>query len=469
MSNKKFIANLSSTEADIRVLNAKIVDAKKIKLNGEDLEDKFGFKQEDYPKLVTRTNLDDIENYVLYDDFSNPVYVDKDLTAANSKFIYHSDMTNVTIDLSKATSTTSTFEECHSLKTYEGDLSSTQDCNSMFYKCTSLKSFKATKPMDSVSSTRYMFSGCTNLEEFYAEFPEVSTDKGFGIDGFSMFSGCCLNKESTINIINDVVAGKFGVINGDGYFNMINSDDGYSITLGLNSLLKGDQDVIDALGNVDYVIPQTVDEIVNNASLSELNNTTCFISNNDGTWHTKVEFDWNYLGTEVTSEHSALTSNVVSGYKQFMKAPNLVSFNAPLTQLVDSSLMFYECPKLETFESDLSSLEDAGEMFRSCSSLRVFNANTPKLTLARYMFTDCLNLEEVTMDVSALKDWLFMFVNCKLNKASTLNLISQFSAKDTTNKTVFIGVNKALEEDADVIAALEQAASKGWTITLQYR
>lgn len=465
MSDKEFINNLSSTYADVRRL-----DVKKIKLNGENLEDKFGFKQEDYPKLVTRTNLDDIENYVLYDDFGNPVYVDKELTTADSKFIWNSDMINVTIDLSKATSTTSTFEECHSLKSYEGDLSSTLDCNSMFYKCTSLKSFKATKPMNNqIASTRYMFSGCTNLEEFYAEFPEVSTDTSFGIDGFSMFSGCCLNKESAINIINDVVACKFGVINGDGYINMIDSNAGQSISLGLNSLLKGDQDVIDALGSIDYVIHASDDEIVNNASLSELNNTTCFISNNDGTWHTKVDFDWNYLGTEVTSEHSASTSNVVSGYKQFMKSPNLVSFNAPLTQLVDSSLMFAECPKLETFESDLSSLEDAGEMFRSCSSLRVFNANTPKLTRARYMFSDCLNLEEVTIDLSELTDWLFMFVNCRLNKASTLNLISQFSAKDATDKTVFIGVNKALEEDADVIAALEQAAGKGWTITLQYR
>lgn len=39
MSDKEFINNLSSTYADVRKLNAKVVDAKKIKLNGTNIED----------------------------------------------------------------------------------------------------------------------------------------------------------------------------------------------------------------------------------------------------------------------------------------------------------------------------------------------------------------------------------------------------------------------------------------------
>jgi hypothetical protein len=75
MSDKEFINNLSSTYADIRKLNAKIVDAKKIKLNGENLEDKFGFKQEDYPKLISRVDLPEDSNYILWTDSGNPVYI----------------------------------------------------------------------------------------------------------------------------------------------------------------------------------------------------------------------------------------------------------------------------------------------------------------------------------------------------------------------------------------------------------
>lgn len=39
MSNKEFIANLSSTYSDVRKLSAKVIDAKKIKLNGTNIED----------------------------------------------------------------------------------------------------------------------------------------------------------------------------------------------------------------------------------------------------------------------------------------------------------------------------------------------------------------------------------------------------------------------------------------------
>ena len=114
-------ATLKATIADIRKLNAKIVDAKKIKLNGENLEDKFGFKQEDYPKLISRVALPEDANYILWTDSGNPVYIS--FADKLTKGYYEVDERS------------GLFLGNTAIKTFDIDLPKLEYAGNMFYEC----------------------------------------------------------------------------------------------------------------------------------------------------------------------------------------------------------------------------------------------------------------------------------------------------------------------------------------------
>lgn len=223
MSDKEFINNLSSTEADIRVLKSKIVDAKKIKLNGENLEDKFGFKQEDYPKLISRVNLPEDSNYILWTDSGNPVYIS--FADKLTKGYYEVDERS------------GLFLGNTAIKTFDIDLPKLEYAGNMFYECQNLISFTG-----DVSSLKYgcaenvmgggvgMFENCKNLKVFTSSLKNLQ-------NGYAMFIGCKLNKESVLSIVRSIKQE-----------NLYNGDTTATLSLGIDKNIISDEELLSELG-----------------------------------------------------------------------------------------------------------------------------------------------------------------------------------------------------------------------------
>ena len=92
-------AALKATKADIRNL-----DVKKMLLNGQNIEDLWGLNlPEDYKKFVTRCELPEDENWSIWDDTGNLLYMN-----FNDKIINGTNM----------------FQNCDNLTTFTFDLGS---------------------------------------------------------------------------------------------------------------------------------------------------------------------------------------------------------------------------------------------------------------------------------------------------------------------------------------------------------
>ena len=78
MSDKQFISNLSATYADVRKLNAKVVDAKKIKLNGKNvleyiIDERGEFVNNELDMWSSHISTDENGN-VIIEKYSEPKY-----------------------------------------------------------------------------------------------------------------------------------------------------------------------------------------------------------------------------------------------------------------------------------------------------------------------------------------------------------------------------------------------------------
>lgn len=151
----------------------------------------------------------------------------------------------------------SVFEGCSSLQAFISDLSHVRVASRMFKRCTRLSDFQATNGLDKLYYAEEMFSGCTSLTIFDEELPIL-------VKGDGMFSRCKLNKASVLKIVNSLKGqtDTYGGADNDGV-----------ITLGINSSLKTDQDILNALG------------------ISSAVRSATFTAKNGRKW--KVKIEWN--------------------------------------------------------------------------------------------------------------------------------------------------------------------------------
>ena len=196
MSNKEFINNLSSTYADVRRLDAKVINAKKIKLNGKPIPSKV---IDDRGEFVTDqdlwgTSVTTDENGVVqvsYKFLSNPnassyspwnseVKSVKDNKAYTSTDATGEPLCNIQTEMIK--DGTSMFEDT-SLKLFNSDLSSLANGDSMFTN-TPLETFGSDSSdlpvnLSSLVNGDYMFYG-TSLKSFNFDLSSLA-------DGYYMF------------------------------------------------------------------------------------------------------------------------------------------------------------------------------------------------------------------------------------------------------------------------------------------
>lgn len=250
MSDKKFIANLSSTEADIRVLKSKEVDAKKIKLKGKELdnityEDKFSLMSTPYDlrKGALVTNEDgtktikdlycpiniaiengtyifhkgwcnedsaeaiaqivSIKNSIAYDENNNQICLfDSDNlvsvmaypVAIHNSYQRIAMQTYVSLFTKREDRGSNTIIYDNRLKSFESSLSKLVNGYSMFSantgSCELLEEF--TSPLPNLQIGAFMFKG-TSLKSFNIDMPNLEC-------GYGMFLGCSMREETGVNV-----------------------------------------------------------------------------------------------------------------------------------------------------------------------------------------------------------------------------------------------------------------------------
>lgn len=191
-------------------------------------------------------------------------------------------------------------------------------------------------------------------------------------------------------------------------------------------------------------------------------------------------------------------SNLNGGDFMYEGCENLTSWNAPLSRLFEGRYMFRECTNLTSFISDLTNLDNGYYMFEGCSNLTEWNIDLPNLTNGESMFSGCYKLTSFEGDLSKLTNGLQMFSNCrtlssfsadlssltdgtnmfgvtmlncsKLDLASVqhiANTINDLTAAGTTG-TIHIGMQRAIQFNADKETAIAAIEAKGWTVNEIY-
>lgn len=69
-------ASIMATVGNIRKLKTRVFDAQEIKLNGQDIQELWGFQNpEDFNELVKRYNLPTDEDYIIWTDSGNVAHM----------------------------------------------------------------------------------------------------------------------------------------------------------------------------------------------------------------------------------------------------------------------------------------------------------------------------------------------------------------------------------------------------------
>ena len=93
----------------------------------------------------------------------------------------------------------------------------------------------------------------------------------------------------------------------------------------------------------------------------------------------------------------------------------------------------------------------------------------PNLTNGEYMFHSYYTgLTSFTADLSALTNGHYMFHNRQLNKESALRVLNTIPSYSSGNHPLMLGIHVDHQADEEVLAAIDSATAKGWTLTTQW-
>lgn len=206
--------------------------------------------------------------------------------------------------------------------------------------------------------------------------------------------------------------------------------------------------------------------------------------------HGNANFD---LTNAAFFQHALISflNNLIDGSTFFWQANiSKIPTNVTFKRLENMDNMFYKT-KLTSWDLDLPNVKTAYNTFSLAKIIR-FCGKMPKLTYARTflancpievfesddlrslgtadaMFTYVRTLREFKADLPALKSGQEMCIDCKLDKISTLRILESIpSWNDGTTHRLDLGLDSALQEDADIAVAKTTAINKGWTITITY-
>lgn len=346
-------ASLKATTANIRDL-----DAKSIKLNGEQIPSKVLDDRGDFVtdqdlwgttvttdengvvhvshKFLSNPNGSSAWNRSVYSVKDNKAYTSTDASGDplcniqtemindGTKMFHGSSIRSFSSDLSNLTNGKDMFSFSTSFTSFSGDLSNLINGDSMF-SSTKLTSFRG--DLSSLTNGNHMFSS-TKLTSFNGDLSNLN-------NGRVMFQRTSLT-----------------FFNGD-----------------LSNLVNGDQMFCETplTSFIGYL-----SSLINGSNMFRGTSLTLFNGNN-------------MFGTTSLDPFNGDLSNLTNGYQMFRDTP-LTSFSGNLSSLIYGSEMFYNT-SLTSFDGDLSSLPDGESMFQS-TSLTSFNSDLSSLVIGDYMFSN---------------------------------------------------------------------------------
>ena len=160
--------------------------------------------------------------------------------------------------------------------------------------------------------------------------------------------------------------------------------------------------------------------------------------------------------------------SLTSGSKMFENCATLSTFSSELPSLTNASSMFYRCSALPSFNINLPSVTTSMQMFENCKKLTSFSGALPKLSNANYMFNGDDKLINFSSELPKLSSAIGMFILCKLGKASTIKICSSLPSYTSGTHNITIGIHVDHQSDEEVLAAIDNATAKGWTVTTQW-
>ena len=83
-------------------------------------------------------------------------------------------------------------------------------------------------------------------------------------------------------------------------------------------------------------------------------------------------------------------------------------------------------------------------------------------------FRQCKNLKRFPTNYPKLQKGANMFNNCQLPKEAAIAVLDSLPAYTSGTHSITMGIHKDHENDADVLSAIENAETKGWTVPVQW-
>lgn len=170
----------------------------------------------------------------------------------------------------------------------------------------------------------------------------------------------------------------------------------------------------------------------------------------------------NLISANLTSLQSATICNYA-----FLNDSRFEGFDYDLP-IADSANGMLENTNTNHFANNISKLRSADSFCKDCKALERFETYAPNVSYAPRMFYKCNNLTVCMCKFPALENGENMFDGCKLDKPSVKEILYSIPAYTSGTHKLTIGIHVDHKTDEEVIAAIEAAEAKGWTLTVQW-
>lgn len=184
------------------------------------------------------------------------------------------------------------------------------------------------------------------------------------------------------------------------------------------------------------------------------NLTTCNLLKTESNASIKAMTEWHIDMPKLTYGHSMFTSS------------NLTSFEGNLNSVGVTNSMF-NGTKIQRWTVAMPNATNHFRFLAANPYLVEFAVQLgPKVSSCMQMFSESKNLEIFASDIPAsVSHGDGMFNMCILNKESALRVLNTLPTKAAL---LTIGINADLKTDSDILAAIDAATAKGWTVTVQW-
>ncbi len=126
------------------------------------------------------------------------------------------------------------------------------------------------------------------------------------------------------------------------------------------------------------------------------------------------------------------------------------------------------CTKVKYIDVNMPSVTSMYDAFGGLPVTEIKGAFGEKAINAEGAFSNCKNLKLFPVLYPKLQKGTNMFNNCQLPKDAAIAVLNSLPAYTSGTHAITMGIHKDHENDAEVLAAIENAEAKGWTVSRQW-